>query len=301
MKTNTSLASTIGHFRTACTRLLPMLLVLTLPAAVQAQDYTYTASNGTITITRYTGPSGDVIIPSTIDGLPVIGIGNTAFRFRSVSSVTIPDSVTTIGNNAFDSCGGLAHVTIGNGVTNIGEYAFIWCGNLLSVTLGNSLTTIGNNAFRYCTRLPSVTIPASVTSIEEYAFTWCTDLRGVYFEGNAPQLASYVFYAADRATVYYLPGTTGWGPTFADRPTALWHLPYPVILDLPPSFGVKTNAFAFIISWATNADVAVEACTNLTNPVWRAVSTNTLTDGWCSFRDRGWTNYPARFYRLRSP
>jgi hypothetical protein len=110
-----------------------------------------------------------------------------------------------------------------------------------------------------------------------------------------------VFIFADYLTVYYLPGTAGWGTTFGGHPTALWHLPYPVILDLPPSFGVKTNAIGFIISWATNASVAVEACTSLANPAWVSVGTNTLTGGWSYFSDPLWMNYPSRFYRLRSP
>ena len=100
-------------------------------------------------------------------------------------------------------------------------------------------------------------------------------------------------------TVYYLPGTTGWGTTFGDRPTAPWVLPSPVILTLAPNFGIQTNAFGFRISWATNASVVVEASTGLVNPVWSTVSTNVLVNGWSDFRDAEWTNYPARFYRVR--
>ena len=99
--------------------------------------------------------------------------------------------------------------------------------------------------------------------------------------------------------MYYLPGTTGWGPTFGGRPTALWVLPNPLILA--SSVGVQTNAFGFIISWATNIAVVVEACTNLANPAWSPVGTNTLTGGWSYFSDPDWTNHPTRFYRLRSP
>jgi len=101
--------------------------------------------------------------------------------------------------------------------------------------------------------------------------------------------------------VYYLPGTTGWGPTFGERPTALWVLPNPVILTSGTSFGLRTNAFGFIISWATNVPVVVEACTDPGSPIWSPLSTNTLTDGWSYFSDSQWANYPARFYRLRSP
>ena len=67
-------------------------------------------------------------------------------------------------------------------------------------------------------------------------------------------------------TVYYLPGTTGWDSTFAGRPTALWVLPYPLILNNGSSFGVQTNGFGFIISWATNISVVVEASPDLSNP-----------------------------------
>ena len=93
-----------GRLRTACAaRLLPLLLLLTLPAAVQAQ-FTYTTNNGTITITGYTGPGGAVTIPSTINGLPVTSIGDWAFGdCTSLTSVTIPNSVTSIGTDAFDS------------------------------------------------------------------------------------------------------------------------------------------------------------------------------------------------------
>ncbi len=79
-------------------------------------------------------------------------------------------------------------------------------------------------------------------------------------------------------------------------------LPYPLILNNnSPSFGVQTNGFGFIISWATNIPVVVEACADLANPIWSPVGTNTLTGGSSYFSDPQWTNYSARFYRLRSP
>jgi hypothetical protein len=121
------------------------------------------------------------------------------------------------------------------------------------------------------------------------------------FQRERPSLGSDVFFCADNATVYYLPGTTGWGTTFGDRPTAQWFLPNPLILNNGPSFGVQTNGFGFIISWATNISVVVEACTDLASPIWSPVRTNTHTGGWSYFSDPQWTNHSARFYRLRSP
>jgi hypothetical protein len=88
---------------------------------------------------------------------------------------------------------------------------------------------------------------------------------------------------------------------FAGVPTALWFLPNPMILNFEQDFGVQTNGFSFTISWATNAPVVVEACTNLVSPGWQAIQTNTLMAGAAYFSDPQWTNYSARFYRLRSP
>lgn len=190
--------------------------------------YTYTTNNGTVTITGYTGSGGAVIIPSTINGLPVTTIGDLAFLdCTSLISVTIPNSVTTIGGyGAFFLCTSLTNVIIPNSVTSIGRDAFARCTSLMSATIGNSATSIGDGAFRSCTNLTSVTIGNSVTSIWSHAFQDCTSLSGVYFQRNTTSLGANVFDGASNATVYYLPGTTGWGPTFGGRPTVLW---YPLV------------------------------------------------------------------------
>jgi hypothetical protein len=92
-----------------------------------------------------------------------------------------------------------------------------------------------------------------------------------------------------------LPGAYGWGTSFAGLPTALWQP------QIDAASGIKTNQFGFNINWADDEVVVVEACTNLANPMWQAVQTNTLTGGSAYFSDPQWTNYPGRFYRLRSP
>ncbi len=149
------------------------------------------------------------------------------------------------------------------------------------------------------TILTSVTIPNSLTAIGSYAFGYCTNLASVYFQGNTPDLGgTNVFSYAANATLYYLPGTTGWSTNFAGRPTALW-LPKMQISDA--SFGVGTNHCRFTITWASGMTVVVEACTNLANPTWIPLATNTLSGGSAYFSDPQWTNYPARFYRVRSP
>jgi Flp pilus assembly protein protease CpaA len=198
----------------------------------------------------------------------VIGIGDAAFQATGLTNVLIPDTVTSIGVWGFASCFSLTNVTIGNGVTSIGDWAFICCSSLEAITVAplnpgysslegvlfdksrttiiqcpagkagiytipSGVTTIGDEAFGYCVSLIGVTIPSSVTSIGNSAFCNCTGLTEACFQGNAPSLGSGVFEGDSNATVYYLPGTTGWGATFGGIPALPWNLsppPAPVAL-----------------------------------------------------------------------
>jgi len=231
----------------------------------------------------------------------VTSIGFSSFNFcLSLVNISIPDSVTSIGDAAFNDCTSLTNIIIPNSVSTIGNNTFGGCTKLTSITIPNSVTNIEDNAFYDCFDLVNVTIPDSVTSIGGSAFYNCTSLTSVYFKGNAPNADSTVFWLAT-GTVYYLPGTMGWGATVGGLPTALWPLPNPVIVNSGRNFGVQTNVFGFNIAWATNLSVVVEACTNLADPVWQRLETNTLISGWSNFSDPNWTNYPSRFYRLNSP
>ena len=415
----------------------PQIATFTTPSC-----FTFTTNHGAITITGYTCSGGAVNIPSKINGYPVTSIGDSAFAFSDVTIVTIPDSVTDIGTNAFDFCMSLTSVTIPSSVTNIGAAPFAYCWNLMAisvdpanpaytsvgrvlfnkgqttlveypgglhgsymisngvtsieswafdgcryltgVTIPSSVTKIGDSSFEGCSGLTGVTIPSSVTSIgaapfgycgnlitisvdpanpaytsvggvlfnkgqttlveypgglhgsytipngvttiESWAFNGCSSLTtvtipdsvtdmgdeafggcsgltAIYFLGNAPALGGLDVFDGDSATLYYLPGTTGWPAVpqpFGDLPTVLWTLPYPLILAYESSFGVQSNGLSFIISWATNLAVVVQACTNLATHVWQPLATNNLTAGWSYFSDPQWTNYHSRFYRVSS-
>ena len=102
------------------------------------------------------------------------------YNYREyISSVSINDGVTTIGNDAFRGCSGLTSVTIPNSVTSIGDYAFYSCTGLTSVTIPNSVTSIGNSAFEHCGNLTSIEIPNSVTTIGHLAFNVCLNLSSI--------------------------------------------------------------------------------------------------------------------------
>ena len=118
----------------------------------------------------------------------VTSIKNNAFyNCNLLKSITISDSVTSIGDYAFAYCSSLTSVTIPDSVTSIGDYAFYYCRSLTSVTIGDSVTSIGNGAFEYCTSLTSVTIGDSVTSIGDEAFYNCSSLTSIHYNGTKTQ------------------------------------------------------------------------------------------------------------------
>ena len=222
----------------------------------------------------------------TVDGL------NAAYI--SVDGVLFNKSKTTLIQYPGGKAGGY---TVPSTVTNIGDYAFEMCPILSSVTIPNSVSSIGDEAFYSCTGLTGVTVGIGVASIGIRGFDGCASLNSLSFRGNAPTLAS-PFGASTHPTIYYFPGATGWGSTFGGRPTMLWN---PQMQTGGASFGLRTNRFGFTTYGTSNLVLVVESCTNLDHPAWSVVGTNTLTGGSSYFSDPRWTNYPARFYRLRSP
>jgi hypothetical protein len=231
------------RLRTAwVTRLLLLLLLLALPAVVQAQ-FGFITNNGAITITRYTGPGGAVVIPSTTNGLPITCIGDLAFRsITSVISVTIGDNITSIGSGAFISCtrlstitvdaanpcyssldgvlfnktqtalirhpeGRMGSYTIPNGVTSIGDSAFRGCNGTPNFTIPDSVTDIGVYAFSACTNLSSFTIPNSVTSIGDTAFYECFSLISVTIGNGVNRVGNYLFASCHRLTSVTVPNS----------------------------------------------------------------------------------------------
>jgi len=232
----------------------------------------------------------------------VTNIGATAFNGTGLSSVTIPGSVTSIGYGAFYNCFPLANVIIEDGVTGIGAEAFGECNDLRTLIIPDSVTSIGADAFSATYALASVTIPGSLTNVGAGAFA-NTALTNIFFTGNAPSVGADSFTPAlsNVMTAYYLPGTTGWEAfsKSAGIPSVLWN---PLIQAGGANFGVQNNQFGFTITNAstTKIPIEVEACTNLTKPVWVPLQSLTLSNSFY-FSDPDWTNYSARFYVMGFP
>ena len=136
---------------------------------------------------------GEEIIEFTIPN-SVTSIGNYAFNGCSgLTSIEIPNSVTSIGDYAFYGCSNLTSVTIPNSVTSIGISSFNGCSGLTSIAISNSVTSIGSNAFSGCSGLTSIVIPNSVTSIGQRAFRGCSGLTSIAIPNNVTNIGGNAF------------------------------------------------------------------------------------------------------------
>jgi len=153
------------------------------------------------TDTHYNGNLTSITIPDS-----VTSIGDSAFfECNSLTSITIPNSVTSIGYNAFYGCSSLTSITIPDSVTSIGGAAFENCNSLTSITIPNSVTTIEHSAFSRCSNLTSIIIPNSVTSIENSAFSGCSGLTSITIPDNVTSIGNYAFSGCSSLTSITIP------------------------------------------------------------------------------------------------
>ena len=196
----------------------------------------------TYTVTGYEGKDTVIVIPGSVDGIPVTAIANNAFKDKQkITSITVPDSVTTIGDSAFSGCISLTELNLGNGiktipnymakgcnklesivipdsVTSIGSGAFWGCNSLANAVIPNSVTSIGSYAFEYCSSLTSIVIPDSVTSIGTYTFRYCSGLTSVVMGDSITSIGSYAFYDCDNLVRVHINDLANWcNISFSDK------------------------------------------------------------------------------------
>lgn len=176
-------------------------------------DFEFTLDNTAAIVTnyKYKGTAADVTIPSRYKGKPVTAIGHAAFFNSAVTSVTIPDSVTSIDDNAFGFCSELTNISIPNSVTYIGFSAFAHCTSLKSITLPSSLSSISEALFSGCSQLTTIHIPDSVPSIQSYAFYHCRNLETIRIPVSVTLIETDAFAGCPSSmTVTYSGSKTRW-------------------------------------------------------------------------------------------
>jgi hypothetical protein len=249
---------------------------------------------GSAVIVAYHGPAGMVEIPSELGGYPVRGVdpsltpglgyfGHPPSIFEpdsgAITSITIPDSVTTIGSGAFANCTSLSGLIIPESVTSIGSYAFSSCTSLASVNIPDNVRTIGDHAFSECISLTSVTIPDSVTTFSGSTFAGCASLISVTIGSgvtnivsstSAPVFQPPFLFPAPSAPTPLFPGCTNLvsitvnpaNETYSSDNGVLFDKNQTTLLRFPTA---KLGAYGVPASVTSIGNSAFAGCTGLTS------------------------------------
>ena len=204
------------------------------------QGFTYAACGTGAEIVRYLGNDASVTVPNEIGGLRVVRIGRECFTNNAtLTSVTIPSTVTSIGKYAFSGCSNLVSITIPEGVTKIEASTFANCSNLVSANIPRKVEIIEESAFSGCSKLGNVIIPCGVTKIGNNAFMQCDEITKVVIPDTVTSLGTGVFSNCEKLqTAVIGNGISSIPSTTFDTCTAL------TTVTLPKVTSIGTYAFA---------------------------------------------------------
>lgn len=204
---------------------------LSLDVATAEKLYKYTEENNKITLVKYIGDrTNEIEFPAKIGGKTVVAIAPQFFYCKDfIEKITIPSSITSIGDAAFAFCWNLKYIslpkyltsisdnmlsttsiesiTIPPSVTKIGKYAFADCSELQNITMSSNINFIDERAFAKCTKLESFAVPSEVTSIGAFAFSGCSKLKNITFEQDSKltHIGEYAFFVCESLDYVILP------------------------------------------------------------------------------------------------
>ena len=180
------------------------LTSIIIPNSVTSIDYyAFRCCTG---LTSITIENGNTVYDSRENCNAIIETATNTL-IAGCKNTVIPNTIKTIGSNAFNECKTLTSISIPESVTEIGDYAFANCTGLTEVTIPNSVISIGKSAFSRCTGLTEVTVPKSVISIYDYAFYGCSKLTFVTIHNGITSLSNYIFKDCTSMTSITLPNS----------------------------------------------------------------------------------------------
>ena len=172
----------------------------------------YYLENGKATImAQPTTLSGDIVIPEKVTynnvDYTVSSMTAAAFKETDVKTITLPNSITSLGDDCFRFCSNLIRITLPNSITSLGDDCFQSCLKLTSITLPNSITSLGGHCFDSCSKLTSITLPNSITSLGFYCFGFCSSLTNITLPNSITSLGDHCFWNCSNLTSITLPNS----------------------------------------------------------------------------------------------
>lgn len=172
-------------------------------------QFNFETNNGTLTLVGYSGSEAVLVVPSSVNGLPVTGIGNAVFVGNTnLISCAIPTGITNIGVVAFYLCSSLTKIDLPESLKSIEDGAFSYCSSLTRIRIPQNVALIGGSAFEFCESLTNLTLPDSLTSISGHTFANCTNLSNLVIPPLVATIGDFAFANCSSLTSIIIPSRT---------------------------------------------------------------------------------------------